>query len=283
MKPYVLYHSPCLDGFTAAWCASRRFGDDGATYIGVNYGQPPPIIAGGDVYILDFSYKKDVLLEMAEQAASIVVLDHHKTAQEDLAFFANITQIGAKIQCRFDMKKSGARLAHEYFFPGEPSNWLVDYTEDRDLWRHKLNFTEQVNACLQSVEPSFARWDDLLKFSYPGTGEFTQIVMEGQAILRFKETKVASICKMARLITLAGCEVLAVNTSCFHSEVAGKLAEGKAFGIAWHMDDGMIRVSLRSTDEGADVGQIARSFGGGGHLHAAGFELKARDLYLLIG
>lgn len=34
----VLHHANCADGFTAAWCAWRYFGDD-AEYVPVQYGQ----------------------------------------------------------------------------------------------------------------------------------------------------------------------------------------------------------------------------------------------------
>lgn len=35
--------------------------------------------------------------------------------------------------------------------------------------------------------------------------------------------------------------------------------------------DGSVLYSLRSPPDGADVGAIAKTFGGGGHRHAAGF------------
>ncbi|MDR2519441.1 MAG: hypothetical protein LBC69_00035, partial [Eubacteriaceae bacterium] len=38
------------------------------------------------------------------------------------------------------------------------------------------------------------------------------------------------------------------------------------------------KVSMRSVVEGLDLSAIARSFGGGGHKRAAGFNIKAPDL-----
>lgn len=43
-------------------------------------------------------------------------------------------------------------------------------------------------------------------------------------------------------------------------------------------EDGSISVSMRSTTPTANVAQIAESFGGGGHMQAAGFKLKGRKL-----
>jgi hypothetical protein len=41
-------------------------------------------VTGLDVAIVDFSYKRPVMVELASKAKSILVLDHHKTAQADL-------------------------------------------------------------------------------------------------------------------------------------------------------------------------------------------------------
>lgn len=61
------------------------------------YGQEPPDVAGKDVVLVDFSYKYDVLAELAWRAKSIIVLDHHKSAAEDLGRFGYSTQALKKI------------------------------------------------------------------------------------------------------------------------------------------------------------------------------------------
>ena len=67
MNPLILFHASCTDGYTAAWVANRYF--DGACELqDVRYDSDPPDVTGRTVYILDFSYKRGVLQEMAEQA-----------------------------------------------------------------------------------------------------------------------------------------------------------------------------------------------------------------------
>lgn len=85
MKPLCIYHGHCDDGFAAAWCVRQAI-PDAEFYPGV-YQQEPPDVAGRDVLMVDFSYKRPVLLRMAESARSVMVLDHHKTAAEDLSGF----------------------------------------------------------------------------------------------------------------------------------------------------------------------------------------------------
>src|SRR5581483_4605210 len=83
-RPLVLFHAFCSDGFCSAWGAHRHFGDV-ADYLPVQYGQDPPDVRDRDVYILDFSWKRPVMEQMAKAATRIVLLDHHRSAEADLA------------------------------------------------------------------------------------------------------------------------------------------------------------------------------------------------------
>src|SRR5271163_4632794 len=74
-----IYHGQCDDGFGAAFAVWKRDGDCVTYHAGV-YGKAPPLVAGLDVAVVDFSYKRPVMVEIAKSAASILVLDHHKTA-----------------------------------------------------------------------------------------------------------------------------------------------------------------------------------------------------------
>lgn len=82
--PICIYHNNCLDGFGAAWVVRNALGDDIEFFEGVHQ-QPPPDVKGLDVILVDFSYKKDVLENMLKKAASITILDHHISAEEDLS------------------------------------------------------------------------------------------------------------------------------------------------------------------------------------------------------
>lgn len=262
-RPLVIYHANCADGFAAAWVAHRHLGD-GADYQPANYGEPPPDVTGRDVYVLDFSYKRPVMLEVVEKAKSVVVLDHHKTAKAELEGLPCAT---------FDMEKSGGRLAWEHFFPGKVSPWLVDYTEDRDLWRWKLPHSREISAAIASHPYDFDLWDRWAMNVNGGNATPTLLAEEGRAILRYQSQQVESQVKNATEVELAGHKVLAVNATHLTSEIAGKLAEGKPFGACYFIrGDGKKVWSLRSRDGGIDVSEIAKAKGGGGHRNAAGFE-----------
>lgn len=274
----VIYHANCADGFTAAWCAYKKLGPD-CDFIPAQYGQDFPDVYGRRVYILDFCYKRQVIRQILSQAHSVTILDHHKTAKEELdgimdEFILRPDLIanppGSELPTiQFRMDKSGARLAWEHFFPNQASPWIVDYVEDRDMWRWSLPDSREVNAALASYHWTLDQWDE-----FCGHGDWLKILAsEGKAIERYKTQQVDAICRHAVEIELNGHVVLAANTSVLFSEVAGKLAESRPFGAAWFIrDDGKKQWSLRSRDDGIDVSEIARKHGGGGHRNAAGFE-----------
>lgn len=268
MKPLVLYHANCWDGFCAAWVARMALGDIEARP--VQYGQSAPDVAGREVYILDFCYPSHVLGEMADKAAFILVLDHHATAAAELGA---IPVTLSNFRAKFESDKSGGRMAWEHFahiggWEGMPSPWLVDYTEDRDLWRHALPASEEVNAALRSYPLDFALWDNFAQDFSPKT-----FATEGTAIRRREQQIVADHVRNARMKMVGGHVVPVVNATVLFSEIAGTLAKGQPFAACYFdRADGKRQWALRSTGEGLDVSAIAKQFGGGGHKQAAGFE-----------
>ena len=269
----VIYHANCWDGFCAAWLLGKEF--PGAAFHAAHYGTEPPDVAGRDVYVVDFSYKRPAMVALAAAAKSLTVLDHHKTAEEDLAGLTEECNrlYGVVPNVVFKSDRSGGRLAWEYLYGGKESPWLVDYTEDRDLWRWALPHSREVNAALRSYPLDFSAWNEL------SGRDPLSLAPEGAAILRAEAQVVAAHVRNAREVELAGHRVLCVNATTLFSEVAGELARGRPFGACYFdRGDGVRQWSLRSRDGGVDVSEVARAMGGGGHRNAAGFEERAGRL-----
>lgn len=259
----VIYHANCIDGFTAAWCAWRAYGDT-ATYVPAQYNEAPPDVTGDDVLILDFSYKRNALLEMKAAAKSLRVLDHHKTAEEDLR--------GLDF-CLFDMNRSGAGIAWDELHGGRRPR-LVDYVEDRDLWRWALLSSKPINAWIGSWNFAFDDWSGIAHDLEQPTDA---VRASGDAILRKEHRYVESMRKEARVVEFAGHAVPVVNAPYLNtSELVGALSEGQPFAVGWFQRaDGKYQYSLRSRGD-FDVAALAETFGGGGHKNAAGFTVAER-------
>lgn len=295
MKPLCIYHGNCADGFGSAWVVRRFFAGEVDFHAGV-YQNPPPDVTDRDVLLVDFSYKMDVLHEMAGKANSILVLDHHKTAAADLEHagragstwdqhMLNVYQdrcegVTHSLYALFDMDRSGAGVTWDYFFPNEPRPALINRIEDRDLWRFAYADTRAIQAAVFSYPYDFDTWDLLFKC------DLQTLRIEGEAIERkhFKDIN-ELVGVVTRPMRIAGHDVLMANLPYTLTSDAGhKLAQGKPFGgCYWDTPEGRV-FSLRSTDEGLDVSAIAKQYGGGGHRNASGFRLSyeaAKEFELL--
>jgi oligoribonuclease NrnB/cAMP/cGMP phosphodiesterase (DHH superfamily) len=254
----VIYHANCNDGFCAAYVLFKAFGSTANRFYPMNYGDPiPDSLTSPTLYILDFSFDPDVLSQLAV-GRKIYVFDHHKTAIEKLAGFKhpNVTLV-------LEDGKSGARITSEQLGLFE-NHWLVRYTEDRDLWINKLAYTEEINTALQSTPKIFSVWDQLV---------LNAMIEKGQILLDAKKEVIAYHVARAEERELFGYKVLVVNATIHHSDIAGVLAKGRPFAAVYFDRKGGIRQwSLRSSEDGVDVSALAKSVGGGGHKHAAGYE-----------
>lgn len=271
-----IYHGNCADGFGSAW-AVRKYHqfwniEQPEFYAGV-YGQEPPNVIGKEVIIVDFSYKRPVLLKMAEAAKTILIIDHHKTAQEDLVGLPdNVTTV-------FDMKRSGAALTWMYYFKGSEPPFLLRHIEDRDLWKFDLPATREIQAAVFSHPYNFEVWDKLAA-SFDEFGN-TSLINEGAAIERKHFKDIDELLGVTqREMKIAGHFVPVANLPyTLTSDAANKMARGKPFAACyWDTPNGR-SFGLRSAADGVDVSKVAEQYGGGGHKHAAGFSVSFNQAF----
>jgi oligoribonuclease NrnB/cAMP/cGMP phosphodiesterase (DHH superfamily) len=282
MKPLCIYHGNCADGFGSAWATRHYFGDGNVDFFPGLHGQPPPDTTGRDVVIVDFCYKRPILDTMSSQADSVLVLDHHKTAQDDLlditgpndwqSWLSADPANGAshKLGAVFDMERSGAGLTWDFFFPDTDRPKLLNHIEDRDLWRFKLDGTREIQAALFSYPYDFTVWDNFMQ-----QDDFTILRSEGSTIERkhFRDIdELLRVCQ--RRLTIDGHDVPVANLPyTLTNDATHKMAQGEPFAACYYDKEDCRVFSLRSSEGGLDVSEIAKSYGGGGHQHAAGFQV----------
>jgi uncharacterized protein len=280
-RPLVLYHGRnCPDGFAAALAARLFFGDK-AQYLGLDHGDTKtvddlPDVYGRAVYILDFSFAVDILQAIDSRAAKMVMLDHHKSAAEKLTGFA----------CRcgvvhFDMAKSGARLAWEFFHPQAAVPDLVRYVEDRDIWTWQYPESAGYLAALDMEPFDFDRWATIAAFTPEQT---TSFMARGQAMDEKFAKLAADIAEGAQPVVFNGQSGLMVNApGVFHSLVGDMLSKKSGtFALMWAVGKGgVVKLGLRS-QRGFDCIPLAESMGGGGHAQACGFKISADYLPQLV-
>ena len=273
-KAWVLYHANCLDGFGAAWAAWKTLGD-AATYRPVHHGDPLPEIPQGQrVYVLDFCYPPELLTHLAAQSESVVVLDHHISAQGAYARYLEAhPNLPANLHIHFDLGHSGCVLAWRHFHPGQPVPPLLAHIEDRDLWRHELPGTREINRALYLRLP--------LAFEVVEALSLGELEQEGRVLQRQLQQSVQGLFAQRHAMTVLGQSGLAVNAPAqFASDLGEALAiESGTFGLIYQFNGQRNRwdCSLRSRSE-FDVASLASRLGGGGHRNAAGFTLDASHM-----
>lgn len=267
----VLYHANCPDGFTAAWVYWKKLGRC-ARYVPVAHGDPPPSdVDGEDVVVVDFSFPREVSLEMASRARSFRVLDHHISAQRDLGdlpFF------------HFDIDRSGAGLAWQDIHGEMPFPLLVSCVEDRDLYRWTVPGSADVLHVLDTIPYDFGRWDALANRL-----EEDPVAVQAEGALMRERFEAAAnrLLPHARPVSMGGASGLALNAPMeFADYVGNTLASQAEFGFTWYVDRlGRVHGSWRS--KVMDVSVLAESFGGGGHKGASGARLTIAQMATLLG
>lgn len=228
---------------------------------------------------------------------SFRILDHHKTAQAALE--------GADY-ATFDMERSGAGLAWDYLF-GKDLNvweqpipvggierpWWVNYTEDQDLWNWMLFGSQTINAYLMVQPRTVEVWDNIAKMPVSEAmelgkgvrsyiGYYTRsVIAERQEGLLFPEMPASQYATPQLMLRTAIVNIPYVGVS----EAGAALVEmGYDLGLAWfERGDGIMQFSLRSKKGGdVDVSAIAKSYGGGGHQSAAGFQVNVKEGRALV-
>lgn len=262
-----IYHAHCSDGFGAAWAVWKRFGDR-VRFHPAAHGTEPPDCTGADVLIVDFSYKLPGMEQIIAQARSITILDHHKTAQADIQPLLDASRVLGE----FDMERSGAAMAWDWCFPGEPRPRIIAHIQDRDLWRFELEGTRQIGAVLFTHEQDFETWNDLARALEDETGWQT-LYATGVTLERKQLKDCQQLVEVTRRsMVIAGRTVPVANLPyMFASDGGNIMAQGQPFAASYYDTPNGRKFSLRSTQEGMDVAEIAVRYGGGGHARAAGF------------
>jgi len=263
---YFLYHKNCLDGYGSALAAYLKFKLN-AQYIPVQHQEPvPPLERNSTIYLLDFCYPRSVM-ENLQEKHQVIVLDHHKTALEDM-----MGMIGLKDSI-FDVQRSGAMITWQYFHPSENIPLLIKILQDRDLWQWQYPETAAATAALITLGfEDFANW-----IPYVEDQEITQLVNMGEILLKANAHNIKSQVSMSYLGKLPNRQELIplVNTPHLISETCHAMLESSQYQnyqvvAAWYVKKGKVCYSLRSRP-GFDCSKIAQQYGGGGHPQASGF------------
>lgn len=285
MEHQIIYHKSDLDGvFSAAIAAIalKRMGakEEEITFNGWTYGnEVPGLKEGSEIYILDLTLPdmESAVREAIGKGSSITWIDHHKTAIETykdsiVSMIKGIRRIGT----------AAVGLTYEFFFGVKtivPK--FVDYLSRYDVWRSEDRDWEDVIGFQYYVRAKVGL--DVGKamelFNSEGHSNETKPRVEtGKLILEYIDGKNKNeILSYAFKGKVDGMNAVFMNTTEFNSTTFNSATTEDVEVVVPFciLPDGKVRLSLYyvGSREDGDISGIAKSFGGGGHAKAAGFQL----------
>jgi len=228
------------------------------------------ILPNEQIWIVDFSFKPEIMEEVFKKTTDIVWIDHHKTADE-YKYSRGIK--GLRIT--EDKKFSGCELTWQYVHPDLPMPRAVELIGDRDKWAWKFgDDTAWFNQAIKLYDhkPTDEIWITLL-FSDKQDKQCKSIMVEGSICLKFRDSICKDYCDHYGFETkFEGYKCFANGIYMFGSEGFGDRFKKYDICISYEFTSKNWIVGLYSTT--IDVGEIAKKYGGGGHKGASGFVCK---------
>jgi nanoRNase/pAp phosphatase (c-di-AMP/oligoRNAs hydrolase) len=305
----IVYHKNCTDGMMAAFVSYmllKDYSNIKLTFIDINPRASPEIedVENSEIYVFDVTMDRDYMIYLNSKARIFEVYDHHKTNLEDLK--------GLDF-CYFDMNESGATLAwkkwtyqigvgvlktthmnvddkgkvsvNENYLAPEPP-WFVSYVRDRDLWKHELPNSREINEWILSVKFDLKEYEEkILKIPKEKALEYGTVLRES------KEKEFQFGLNSAAVTTFTVNDIdykIGLINSANNQSDLGNLYSANSdvdFTIVWYhsftdYNDNMpyIQLSLRSVGD-FDVSAIAKQLGGGGHKNASGARITPKVFF----
>jgi len=275
-----LYHKQCVDGTTAAAVVLRKYSH--AHFFPVAFDT-----AAADIALVKTHLRPDTkiiyvdnaigLSELAPLGHKVIVIDHHISEYETVI---DLTKKYPNITYHYAEPESGASLAWQHFFLEEALPTLVRYVRDIDI------YTKQYVPESEWLCTYLSEFRDnphaLLEFF---DNDLTIPLAHGKVLVNYADREIEKACQLEPLyITTPLGDVPAYNITNYQSAAGNILSlKMKSAVILYKISGASVRCSIRSrAGQSPSALDVARVFGGGGHVCSAGAGITREQFFLLI-
>ena len=270
------YHND-LDGACSAAIVNRANPEKEIEFIEIAYGDKFPwdrIKEHEEIVIVDFSIQPYSDFErLLDITPNVVWIDHHKSAIESLPKLRDLPGL------RRIHGKAGCELAWEFYFPTTDMPEAVALLGDYDTWKFAFGDRTkkfQNGIKIQDTKPTSKLWQFLFG-QFHSEELIRTILRDGETINMYVEARNAIQLNTAYEVEFEGlkglvCNAWSAGSTLFHS--IRDVHKKYEFVSTIFFNGSFWTVSLYTDNAGHDVSKIAAKYGGGGHIHAAGFECK---------
>jgi oligoribonuclease NrnB/cAMP/cGMP phosphodiesterase (DHH superfamily) len=294
-RTWILYHVKDLDGHCAGSIAKYYYKNVIGTMpnmVPFDYGyELPSEISDRDrlvfVDIAPIPYKKTYeLINTRKDNGEVIIIDHHKSY---IDFLGNNQPKGIQV-----VGKSGCELAWEYFINGESSKYMMpDFVKllgRYDVWDNssKKKWEEEIlpfqyGMRAENTDPKDDCYLDKLIKDYLSVSwsdrldEQRDIKKAGKYILKYQEKQNSKNLDLFSFdAEFDGYKAICFNNPVANSGVFKSKWDPQKYDIMLNyvFDGEKYTISIYTDKEGIECQEIAKKFGGGGHIQAAGFTAK---------
>jgi len=303
----ICYHYPCADGIFAALAAHIAYKQQGKAprffplTVFKQHAADELQLQGHElVYMCDFSGPAGFAQQAASKAKRLVVLDHHKTAVDQLQ--APGVVLPPNMEVHLDMGRSGARIALDWFKPQLPPalHKAFMHVEDADLWRWALEGSREFHAGLGALSLEYDVHKNPDIFDQLQALDPDAVIQQGKEVLEAQARWIAKTMASAFPVQLGGAKGQAQGWGrCLAVEIASDMAHNRSslgnslaqasveaglrpISVIAYREKGMsdptaIKLSLRGVGENTDTTPVSSAFGGGGHKLASSCIVPAEE------
>lgn len=296
----IIYHHKDLDGKASGAIAKMYFQKDNPIMYGYHYGEPidHALLEGQDIVMADVTFPIEEMMAIAKKAKSFTLIDHHVSfndvfldyiAKETLSVikqeFSGLidwyTLPDYSIDYYYSTRFAACEMMLQLYSVGnEHTMSNIKLLGQYDTWRkdndkkfvsdvnwdivleHQYGF--RLNLALQDVERGF------------GTDPKEHIFI-GKTILAYQSQLNATSMQRSFDFELCGLKIIACEGVQFNSNSFDVVYNPEFHDAMMPFNfDGQTKrwnFSLYTTKPEVDILSIAKSFGGGGHAQACGFQL----------
>jgi nanoRNase/pAp phosphatase (c-di-AMP/oligoRNAs hydrolase) len=259
--------------------------------IEMDYSKPvlvEEIEEGEKIFIVDFSFKPEVMNEVLKRTEDVVWIDHHKTALE----YEN--QYNKYLAGVRNKDFAACELCWEFFFGSKNASCpaAIMLIGDMDTWKFK--YGDETTSFIEGMrlyphQPADLIWDDLLEgggwYAAVQKDVIEKIQAEGEICVKYRDSFCADYLKSFGFETeIEGHSCCVLNLAHMGSLALGPIYAKYDMGCTFAFDGKGYSISLYS--DKVDVSEIAKKYGGGGHRGAAGCNVpelpfkRTGDLHL---
>lgn len=271
------YHSADLDGHCSGAIVKLKYPE--CEMIGINYGDIIDINninQDEEVFMVDFCLQPfDGMIELNKKA-KLHWIDHHAKGSIDEAYQKGFLASGGQL---LEVGKAGCELTWQYLYPEKDVPLCVFLLGRYDVWDHSadtniLPFQYGMRNNYDTRPNNIILWEELFQSSF----EVHEIIKIGKIIHDYEMNQNIKFCKAYTFeTTFNNMKAICANKGFTNSQLFDSVYNPAVHHLMItfcrkKLPSKVWTVSLYSTRDDVDCGEIAKRYGGGGHKGAAGFQ-----------